>query len=98
MTVPDVERLIPETLEHPYLYFDRADLDRVRAICLDGSHAKVYAQTRERLKAAVSPSPLPRVTADPLAISQPGRIADYPGAHAAWGIRNLREGPCGRTL
>ena len=63
MTVPDVERLIPETLKHPYLYFDRADLDRVRAICLDGSHAKVYAQTRERLNAHLDlpfPTPPPR--------------------------------------
>ena len=63
MTVQDVERLIPETLEHPYLYFDRADLDRVRARCLEGSHAKVYAQTRERLNAHLDlpfPTPPPR--------------------------------------
>lgn len=63
MTVPDIERLIPETLAHPYLHFDRADLDRVRARCLGGSHAEVYAQTRERLNARLDqpfPTPPPR--------------------------------------
>ena len=60
MTVPDVARLIPETLEHPYLYFARSDLDRVRARCLDGSHAEVYTQTRERLNAHLDqPFPVP---------------------------------------
>ena len=51
MTASDLDRLIPETLEHPYLHFSRADLERVRALCLDGSHAEVYTQTRERLDA-----------------------------------------------
>ena len=60
MNVPDVDRLIPETLEHPYLFFSRSDLERVRALCLDGTHAEIYRQTRERLNAGLDhPFPMP---------------------------------------
>ena len=60
MTVPDVDRLIPETLEHPYLFFSPSDLDSIRERCLDGSHAEVYTQTRERLDARLDqPFPVP---------------------------------------
>ena len=60
MTVPDVGRLIPETPEHPYLFFSRSDLERVRALCLDGTHAEIYSQTRERLNAGLDqPFPMP---------------------------------------
>ena len=63
MTVPDVDRLIPETLVHPYLYFSGSDLERIREFCLDGSHAEVYTQTRKRLDARLDqpfPTPPPR--------------------------------------
>ena len=60
MTVPDVDRLLPETPEHPYLFFSKSDVDRVRALCLDGSHAEIYRQTRERLNARLDhPFPMP---------------------------------------
>ena len=60
MKVPDVDRLIPETPEHPYLFFSKSDVDRVRALCLDGSHAEIYSQTRERLNARLDhPFPMP---------------------------------------
>ena len=60
MTVPDVDRLIPETPEHPYLFFSKSDVDRVRALCLEGSHAEIYRQTRERLNAHLDhPFPMP---------------------------------------
>ena len=50
-------------MEHPYLYFSGSDLERIRELCMDGSHAEVYTQTRKRLDARLDqpfPTPPPR--------------------------------------
>ncbi len=60
MPFPDIAQHIPKDLRHPYVFFARSDLHRVREICLNGSHAEVYRQKRRHLDEQLhSPFPVP---------------------------------------
>ncbi len=60
MSVPSIAKHIPESLEHPCLYFNKSDLNRVREMCLKGSHAEVFSEKRQQLDALLNePFPVP---------------------------------------
>ncbi|MDA0748736.1 MAG: heparinase II/III family protein [bacterium] len=60
MSIPSIAQHIPESLEHPYLYFNKSDLNRVRDMCLKGSHAEAYAEKRQQLDSMLNePFPVP---------------------------------------
>ena len=60
MSDPSVAECIPESLVHPYVFFSREEMDLVRTMCLEGSHAEVYRQKRESLHEQLhKPFPVP---------------------------------------
>ena len=63
MSLPNIAEFLPECLEHPYLFFSKEELSKVRDMCLHGSHAEIYKQKREYLDEQLEepfPTPPPR--------------------------------------
>ena len=49
MSLPNIAKFLPESLEHPYLFFSKQEIDCVRNMCLEGSHSEIYHQKRKNL-------------------------------------------------
>ena len=63
MNRPPIASLLPENLEHPRLYFKSEETDQIREMCLEGSHAEVFAEKRVQLDQQLDnpfPCPPPR--------------------------------------
>ncbi|MBC8232292.1 hypothetical protein H8E77_22325 [bacterium] len=60
MSLSNIAEFLPESLEHPYLFFSKQEIDCVRNMCMEGSHANIYRQKRENLDKQIDePFPIP---------------------------------------